>query len=324
MNEIHNKQLCHYCGRLNTISFKKAIFKCEICRNISEITIKQKKLTIYSNKMVQAELGNRNAQLEVAQTFYFNSSFEKALFWALKVVPHFPQEANFLIARIYAYGLTKKTKALDYAIDYYKKSDLKDKQVILNYMAALFERKNLADVKNLLKISKRPIVKSTIISNFYVGLVYLYGFQIKKDFKRAAFYLEKTFKLGDKSVSRLLGIIYVDKIYGIKDYKKGLYYNKVAAELNFSGSISNLGYMYAEGLGVKKDYFKAFEYYKKSKMLGDSYGAYNYAENLYKGLGTKKNKKDSLRIIKSLSKKGFKPAIKFLSKINKKSTTKAF
>jgi TPR repeat protein len=319
MEELHNRQICNYCGHLNTISFKKATFNCNVCRNINEIVIKQKKLSVYSNKMVQAELGNHKAQLEVAEDFYFNSNFDLALEWALKVVPFFPSEANFLIARIYTYGLNKKPRSLDSAIEYFKKSNLNDKQVLLNYINALYERKDLGDIKLILELSKNPLLSDTMLANFYIGLIYFYGFQTKKNYKKAAFYLEKAFKLGDKSVSSLLGAIYVDKNYKIVDYKKGLFYNKVAAELNVAGSISNLGYMYAKGLGVKKDHYTAFEYYKRAKQLGSPYGSYNYAENLYKGLGTEANKKEALKILSKLAKSKFKPAEKFLKKINKDS-----
>ena len=315
MEELHNRQICHYCGKLNTISFRKAIFKCEVCRNINEIVIKQKKLTAYSNKMVQAELGNHKAQFKVAEEFYFNSNYDKALHWALKVAPHFPAEANFLIARIYEYGFSKKPRGLDIAIEYYKKSNLNDKQVLLNYISALYERQQSKDIKLILELSKNSLLENTMLANFYVGLIYNFGFQTKIDYKKACFYLEKAFRLGDKSVSRILGVIYVDKSYKLINYKKGLFYNQVAAELNIAGSISNLGYMYAEGLGVKKDHRKALEYYKKAKQLGSLYGTYNYAENLYKGIGTETNKKEAVKILKKLAKSKFKPAEKFLKKI---------
>lgn len=64
-----------------------------------------------------------------------------------------------------------------------------------------------------------------------------------------------------------LGIFYLNGNGVEKDYLKARNYFELSSKLGNSNAYLNLGLLYSDGLGVKQDYLKAKEYYEKNTTI---------------------------------------------------------
>jgi TPR repeat protein len=85
-----------------------------------------------------------------------------------------------------------------------------------------------------------------------------------------------------------IGICYRDGLGVKKDMKKALYWLEKAANRNYDGACVSLGDMYYSGQGVKKDQKKAFELYNRGLRRQSPDAQYRIGLCLYNGHGTKK------------------------------------
>ncbi len=97
-----------------------------------------------------------------------------------------------------------------------------------------------------------------------VGLAYLNGTGIKKDYKKAREYFKKTCDKCQNRGCDYLGDIYANGLGVKKDYKKAYKLYKKACNNNYMSACDSLGLMYLNGHGVKKDSLKAIEYLTNS------------------------------------------------------------
>ena len=102
--------------------------------------------------------------------------------------------------------------------------------------------------------------------DYYYGIIYANGYGMKKNYKKAISYFEKSIK-DDFSVSASLN--YIGTCYeGLEDYEKAISYYLKGIELENKYSYYNMGVLYLEGRGINRDLIKAKELFIKSYELG--------------------------------------------------------
>ena len=117
-------------------------------------------------------------------------------------------------------------------------------------------------------------------SQYYIGYLYLNGYGVTQDTKKAVSFLEKAVAQDYDMAEALMGFLYSEGIGVSKNKKKAItLYEKAAAKGNASAMV-NLGVAYYSGDGVGKNVKKAVEYFSKvspaqqpvvAKYLGDIY-----------------------------------------------------
>lgn len=117
-------------------------------------------------------------------------------------------------------------------------------------------------------------------SEYYVGYLYLNGYGVPRDTKRALEYLNKAINQNYDMAQSLMAFLYSQGDVVPKDKKKALaLYEKAAGQGNAS-ALLNLGVSYYTGDGVERDAKKALEYFGKvstseqpivARYLGDIY-----------------------------------------------------
>jgi len=105
-----------------------------------------------------------------------------------------------------------------------------------------------------------------------IGVEYLYGEKIvKKDYKKALYFFNKSYELGVISASYYIGSIYLYGLDVTKDYKKGLNYIKISADSGYTKAQSLYGETFLSGLFEQKpDPEKGLPYLKKAALAGSS------------------------------------------------------
>lgn len=93
-----------------------------------------------------------------------------------------------------------------------------------------------------------------------------------------------------------------------KDYKRAFYYFNQAAAKGDPLAQNELGYMYAVGKGTERDYNKSFIFYHQAASHGLASAQYNLGLLYMHGLGTEKNQAKGLEWIKKAADSGFEPA----------------
>jgi TPR repeat protein len=93
-----------------------------------------------------------------------------------------------------------------------------------------------------------------------------------------------------------------------KDYKRAFYYFNQAAEQGDPLAQNELGYMYAVGKGTPRDDEKAFLYYHQAANHGLASAQYNLGLLYLHGRGTPVNKAKALECFKLSADAGFEPA----------------
>ncbi len=105
-----------------------------------------------------------------------------------------------------------------------------------------------------------------------LGDKYYYGFDVAKNYKKAAEWYFRSAQQGDALAQCNLAYMYFNG-YGVtKDYQKAAELYRKAAEQGNADGQNNLGIMYENGYGVEKDIKKAVEWYSKAVEQGH-YGA---------------------------------------------------
>lgn len=111
-----------------------------------------------------------------------------------------------------------------------------------------------------------------------IGEVYLYGgYGIKRNYSKAAKFLQKGCDGGDNEACHNLAKLYNEGLGVRKSYKEAIILYDKACNGGIASSCSSLGIMYESGKGVKKNVAKGVEYYRKSCDAGGWDGCGNYA-----------------------------------------------
>ena len=93
-------------------------------------------------------------------------------------------------------------------------------------------------------------------------------------------YAEKS----DETACHNLGVEYLSGKYLKRDYKKAFYWTKKAVELGDVATKNNLGWCYEKGHGTQKDVKKAVEYYRQAASCGNRIAKNNLSRLKKKGV----------------------------------------
>lgn len=117
-------------------------------------------------------------------------------------------------------------------------------------------------------------------AQYYLGYLYLNGYGVQKDAKKAVSYLEKSIKQNYDLAQSLMAYMYFEGNGVRQDKKKAISLYQQAAAQGNSSALLNLGVAYYKGDGVEKNIQRAMEYFLKvspqdqpvvATYLGDIY-----------------------------------------------------
>lgn len=143
-----------------------------------------------------------------------------------------------------------------------------------------------------------PLAQSVDISKdnadamYNMGLLYMNGQGVKKDFKLAKKWFKRAAFYGSADAAYNLGTMYLGQKFGFPSKKDALYWFKQAAEYGHIDSQYNLGVMLAFGHASKIDTKSALSWWYKAAVKGHKQSAFALAEAYQKGLfGLRKDPK---------------------------------
>jgi TPR repeat protein len=185
------------------------------------------------------------------------------------------------------------------------------------------------DLKKALKWLKLGAEQGEDRAQYFLGEMYLNGWEVPKDLKQAIKFWELAgdkYPKGNLAAQLRLGGSY-DRGKGIpKDPKKAFYWYRLAAEQGFASAQFNLGVFYSNGLGVEQDYKKALKWYTKAAKQGDAGSFYQVGSFHANGLGTKVNFKEAIKWFKLAADQGDADAqkdLKIVENLEKQRLAKA-
>lgn len=94
---------------------------------------------------------------------------------------------------------------------------------------------------------------------------------------------------GNAAAQNLLGYCYLEGDGVKKDEKKAFYWLNKAAEQNNLKALNSIGSCYENGNGVEKDEFQAYSFYKKAALRGMPNAFVNVAQCYLNGVGTNRD-----------------------------------
>lgn len=138
-----------------------------------------------------------------------------------------------------------------------------------------------------------------------IGYMYLKGYGVQKDAKKAMEWFKKSSDLGFSGGSNNIGIAY----YTIENYTQAFRWFKKAAQQGNKNAQMNLAKMYEEGKGTTRDLNAAVEWYKKAAQQGNT-KAQNRLGILYQnGKGVKKDQQTATKYFEKAAEKGYQNAL---------------
>ncbi|GBC32856.2 kinase-like domain-containing protein [Rhizophagus irregularis DAOM 181602=DAOM 197198] len=122
-----------------------------------------------------------------------------------------------------------------------------------------------------------------------IGYFYNNGIEVKKNLKRADYLYEKAAKLGNSMAQHNLSVLRINGEGIDKDYNKAFKLSKQSAEGECKEGFRVLGFCYSCGIGTSVNKQRAFELYQKAADLGDMYAQYNLGNMYENGDGIEKD-----------------------------------
>lgn len=117
-------------------------------------------------------------------------------------------------------------------------------------------------------------------AQYYVGYLYLNGYGVPRDGKKATQYLQQAVDQNYDMAQSLMAYLYANGDIVDKDKKKSMSLYEMAADQGNASALLNLGVAYYTGDGVERDVKKAVSYFNKvstteqpivARYLGDIY-----------------------------------------------------
>lgn len=153
-----------------------------------------------------------------------------------------------------------------------------------------------------------------------LGDIYYRGTGVDKDYKKAINYFLTALKTGyfdpEGHVNLNLGIMYQNGEGSKIDNSQAFKYCSEAYKKNSSLSWV-IGSLYQDGIGVEKNAKEAVKYFKYAVEKEIPEGEFFLALCYLSGTGVNKDSKEFKRLIESAASKGHRPAIEFIEKANK-------
>lgn len=158
--------------------------------------------------------------------------------------------------------------------------------------------------------------QGNVESQYNLGVMYLYGEEVKQNLDKAFYYLSLAAKKEFVPAYINLGIMYSKGIGVNKDLKKSFdFYEKASKKGNLHGQY-NLGIMYLEGKGVEQNYKKAVEYFSLAVKQGLADAYINLGIMYEQGMGVDKNIKEAKELYKKACDNGINNGCEYYKELN--------
>jgi len=156
------------------------------------------------------------------------------------------------------------------------------------------------------------IMNISNLDNIYVkralGIMYMYGQGVKKDYLQAYTWLSEAALQGDAFSQNILGVMYKNG-YGIaQNEKSALKWYSEAAENDNSKAMINLGHYYSE----REEYNTALEWYEKALEFGEGEAAFEIGCCYFVGIGVEENEENAYKYLLKSAEKGFTLGTEFV------------
>ena len=122
-----------------------------------------------------------------------------------------------------------------------------------------------------------------------LGITYLGGIGVQKDYAQAAAWFEKAAANGNAEAQFFIGVMYKHGYGYEQDDAKALEWYEKSAMNGDTTAQNNLGYMYQKGDGVEQDYSKALEWFKIAADNGSSQAQFNLGLMYQSGEGVEQD-----------------------------------
>lgn len=136
------------------------------------------------------------------------------------------------------------------------------------------------------KIELPEHAEFTANANISLADCYYRSIGTEKNVEKAIEIWKEYAEKGDETACRNLGVQYLSGKYLKRDYEKAFYWTQKAANSNDVVAINNLGWCYENGYGTEKDIKKAVEYYKEAAECGNIVAKNNLKRLKRKGIIT--------------------------------------
>lgn len=278
-----------------------------------------------------------------------NKDYKKALYWYNKAAEQDNTDALFNLGDIYDHGYCGVTKDRRQAFDFYLRAAEKGHHVAQSRLSSMYEEGEVVPKNNYeaakwrlieleqddddnydfdygvdliyyraekgdseeLAVLRELANKDYDDAQYYLGFMHQRGRGVKKDYKEAAKWYAKAYKLGNTKVishniEELCEIGIPEAVEVIKDLaEKG---NDYAQAL--------LGQAYTEGRGIEKNYNEALKWLHKSAEQNNDFGKYSLGRMYYNGFGVEQNYVMAAKLFYQASRKGLLVAVAALSDAN--------
>jgi TPR repeat protein len=127
-----------------------------------------------------------------------------------------------------------------------------------------------------------------------LGMRYVYGRGVPKDYPRAVSWLRFAANAGDATAMNNLGVMYANGFGVPKDYQQAVSRYRKAAEAGYVPAMANLGSMYEKGNGFAKDSQQAVRWYQRAAQAGSISAMYDLGAMYESGEGVGKDRQQAV------------------------------
>ena len=145
------------------------------------------------------------------------------------------------------------------------------------------------EIKTLILSTQEKAQNGDVDSQFIVGLTYIHGEGVSKDYTKGAYWLLQAAQNGHAEAQRNLGYLYSNGLGVQLDYCQAAVWYRKAAEQGLASAQNSIGLAYARGKGVPQNHKIAVEWYKKAAIQGNPFGQHNLARCYINGEGVPQN-----------------------------------
>lgn len=281
-------------------------------RQVFELNEKYANYNISLKRVEQAEKGDTDAMLEVANIHYENISYAQALEWYKKAADKGSALANFKIGYLYDNGEGVK-KDYKLAMESYKIAEEKKLPEAMAAIGWLYynghgvkkdKARAIEYFKTVLPIYKEKADKGDITAMQGISAFYLQGEVLPKDFAKSFEWSMKAANAGSARSMCEVGLYY-QLGYGVKkDYEKSVEWMIKSAGRGFSFAMMCLGGAYYSGIGVTKNDAKAIEWLLKAADHGNAEAMVNAGVFYFQGIGVPANSEKGVALFLQAADRG--------------------
>jgi hypothetical protein len=127
-----------------------------------------------------------------------------------------------------------------------------------------------------------------------LGMDYVFGRGVPKDYQKANGWLRKASDAGDPAGTNNLAVLYANGYGTAVNYHQAANLYRQAAEAGYAPAMANLGSMYEKGNGVPRDSRMALDWYRRAAQAGNSSAMYDLGTMYENGEGVPKDRQQAV------------------------------